>query len=148
VLLVLGVLLLAVVAISVVRSRSALPIDGAKLDRASRKALEQRGVDPDSKLAYRHYLYFHSEAAASSAAAELKPEFEVEIQAPSDGMKDWAVLAQQVAALDEAALEALMARLTTVAQRWRGEYDGWEAATGNSAAQVLETVAGGCARCG
>jgi Regulator of ribonuclease activity B len=131
-LLVLSLAVLGAVAFSVVRSRSDDASSGAgqSADQKAREALTQQGLDPSSQLSYTHYLYFRSEDDASSAAAELEADFDVKTQSPRGGIDEWAVLAHQSAALDEPSLTALEAKLMAVAERWRGEYDGWEVAVG------------------
>lgn len=83
---------------------------------------------PAAVAAYRHYFYFANEDDARSAAAELEA-FETTVQAPGDGIDEWAVLAEQTIALDESALNDLTQLLDEVARRLHGEYDGWDVAT-------------------
>lgn len=136
-LLAVGVALLLAVAISVCRStsdderQSRNEVVG-NVDRGAntqaRQALEQQGGDPSAELAYRRYFYFANEDDARSLAAELEA-FETTVQAPGDGIDEWAVLAEQTIALDESALNDLTQLLDEVARRLHGEYDGWDVAT-------------------
>lgn len=76
-----------------------------------------------------HYLYFPNKSSAQKCASDLIREgFSVTVDRSAMG-KDWLVLARHSIAPHGETMTALRERLTTLAEKYQGEYDGWEAET-------------------
>ena len=99
---------------------------GQSANEAVRAAIEDAGVDPSSELVYEHYFYFDGERGAHDAEMELiDVGFETAILPPVEGDETWALKATQRIALSAIQLDALTDRLSTIAERHGGTYDGW-----------------------
>lgn len=82
--------------------------------------------DPTGRLA--HYLYFPTQEAGEEVARTLRERgFEVESRLGADDV-NWLVLASHILEAPEA-LPTLRDELEALAERFSGEYDGWELAT-------------------
>lgn len=82
------------------------------------------GGVPDSPQPLRHFLYFKNPEAASIVAAELRRRgFSVK-----EGMNgdEWGVRALHSIIPTEEAVENVEDMMDTLADKWNGEYDGWE----------------------
>ena len=106
-------------------------------DEADRKVLaqlEEQGSDLSKPRHSIHYFYFEDEANARAAAQELEQmDFGVSIGEQLDEHRDpqrWPVTAERRDVINGAVIAALRPPLTEIAQRHRGEYDGWEAQVG------------------
>lgn len=95
--------------------------------------LRALGADLSQPRDVRHYLYFANEASADAAARELRElGYNVEV-GPAAGADEpapnpWCVLASAERVADERTVPLETTRMTTVATKLAGEYDGWEAA--------------------
>ena len=122
---VVGMVLLVGVAVSMFRAGSNGAADQRSSNAEARHALEQEGFDLSATLTYTHFLYFADQSDADAAAQALSPEFAVEVTPPRGGSDRWALTAVHTAALDAAEMNAVTDRLTDLAHRFDGEYDGW-----------------------
>ena len=98
-------------------------------DSSALAALVCAGADLDEPRHVMHYLYVLSEGAAYLAAAELVAAgWYVDVEGPVGGEDDWLVLAEDLArVVDEPGLRETRLLLQELAERFVGEYDGWEA---------------------
>ncbi len=105
-----------------------LPEDG------DHKVLEQMIARGTNLALPRHtvyYLYFENLEAARSAAQELSSHgYEAKSGMPSQipTRNIWPVIAEKIVVVNEASVTQDRVLLTSVAERYGGEYDGWEAA--------------------
>jgi hypothetical protein len=99
-------------------------------DRATLRALEEGGGDLSKPTEFIHYLYFPDRERALEAARLIHEElgYTARGRSPEDPSEQWLVLAEreQVPTLEN--VERMRQALTTAAERFGGEYDGWEAA--------------------
>jgi hypothetical protein len=132
------VLLAAVVLLTIawIRARSGgaenagprAPIGSLEADRQTLRALRDAGADLTKATEVNFYLYFPSQAAADSAAAQATtPELPTQVKRAADGSA-WLCLVSGEMVPTEEAIHAASTRLQAVAVAHGGEYDGWEAA--------------------
>lgn len=75
-----------------------------------------------------HYLHFTSDADAQRAATDARAGgFDVEVEAPGDGLVDWQVRARHTILVEEGTITAARRTLTRIAESAGGHYDGWDA---------------------
>ena len=85
-------------------------------------------VDLSKPVLLRHVLLVRDPAQAEALAAALSADaYDVRIDT-QDGGLTWIVRANETALLTPVHVARARARLTSLASRHRGEYDGWEAA--------------------
>jgi hypothetical protein len=87
--------------------------------------------DMDKPHVVDHRLYFKTRPDAMAAKKELtKLKFQCEpLQKIGSGERPWKVLARHLIVPTFEAIEAENERLTALAEKYGGEYDGWEAET-------------------
>lgn len=95
--------------------------------------LRALGADLSKPRDVRHYLYFPEDARAQAAADELHElGYEVIVELTPGGAETaqnpWCVIASAERVADEQTVPAETSRMSDVASRLAGEYDGWEAA--------------------
>jgi hypothetical protein len=97
-------------------------------DGAAVSAIAASGVDLSKPVLLRHVLLVRDPGQAEALAAALTAEgYEVRIDT-QDGGLTWIVRANETATLSAVHVARARARLTSLASRHRGEYEGWEAA--------------------
>lgn len=99
-------------------------------------ALQAHGADLSAPRHVLHYLYFRSGETAESACAEVAGAgWHVQVRKPLPEFSDqWLVLAEQPhAVLDPAFVRESTDLMESVAARYGGEHDGWEASAGDDA---------------
>jgi hypothetical protein len=109
------------------------PLDRTHADLLVIQRLESAGADLSQKREVLHYLYLPSLQAAGEVARELRAEgYEVEQRPAADAGNSppnpWLVLAKMEDIVDGPHVEQATARMSSLAARYAGEYDGWEAA--------------------
>lgn len=97
-------------------------------DGAAVESIAASGVDLSRPVLLRHVLLVRDPAQAEALAAALPGEgYEVRIDTVDGGLT-WIVRANETALLTAVHVARARARLTSLASRHRGEYEGWEAA--------------------
>lgn len=87
--------------------------------------LARVGVDPAQQRPFDFYLYFPTERAAAAAGRELSDSgFDSRVSPGARG--DWLCLAAARLAPSDAALEAVLLLMETMAEDFGGAFDGWE----------------------
>lgn len=105
-------------------------------DEADQKVLDQLvqlGSDLRKERHSIHYFYFETEAGANQARKELeRMQFEVlsgaEIES-EPATRRWPLTAERTAVVNQNVIRVLRRPFTEIAEKYGGEYDGWEAAT-------------------
>lgn len=88
---------------------------------------ERVGSDNAMEHHISFWMYLPTEEDALSLAKELQSEqYEIEVNPPIEGMKNWLCLAYRTMVPDADALEAIRERLTKLSLVHNGEFDGWE----------------------
>ena len=105
------------------------PIDpGRDGDALVIDKLRESGADLKLSRQVDFYLYFPDEPAANRVAAMMRGEgYTVEVRAPTAEIPDWACLAHKSMLVSLSRMHEARARLTSLAEQFGGEYDGWEA---------------------
>ncbi len=87
------------------------------------------GADLDEPRHVLHYTYFLSEGAAYRAAADMSAAgWYVEVAGPEGGEDDWLVLGQHLSVvLTQESVRDARAFFDAVAEKYVGDYEGWEA---------------------
>jgi hypothetical protein len=81
----------------------------------------------DAEHVFRHYLYFGAEQASAAAAEELRrSDFTTEERLGADEVS-WLVLASHKMTPSNEGVAFVREVMETVAARFGGEYDGWDA---------------------
>ncbi|MCA9076348.1 MAG: ribonuclease E inhibitor RraB [Planctomycetaceae bacterium] len=106
-------------------------------DRRVLAAMASHGADLTKPAHTIHYLYFESMSDANQAAEELKSAGYKNIRthrSPATslwqrifGPHQYSCIAEIHAVPEEAAVFATTDRMTALAERYGGDYDGWEA---------------------
>ena len=109
------------------------PTNPEQGDEAVVDALRKAGADLSQARDVLHYFYFPNEANAEDVAAEFRRDgFSVRDPLPIDdgtnSPNPWSVRATVNAIVSAAAAQESTCRFRTLAFRYNGEYDGWEAA--------------------
>ena len=95
--------------------------------------MRKQGANFSNPFTLQHYLYLPSEEAAEDAAGDLRSlGYEVEVRRsasnkPNDPVP-WLALATEGTLVDERAIEERREQFDSLAQKYGGDYDGWEAA--------------------
>jgi hypothetical protein len=98
-------------------------------DGAAVEAIAASGTDLSKPVLLRHVLLVRDPAQAEALAAALRGDrYDVRIDT-ADGGVTWILLATETALLTAVHVARARARLTSLASRHAGEYEGWEAAT-------------------
>lgn len=110
-----------------------VPLDAATGDLMVLAELEKNGADLTQPRDLVHYLYVPSQGAAEKAAAELRSlgytaEAKVAARVQPGDPNPWLVLANVDTVVDQGRVRWERARFDELALKYRGEYDGWEAA--------------------
>jgi len=90
--------------------------------------LRKAGGDLAKPTEVNYYLYFHDRTAADSAAAHAGAGPLVATVRRAGDDSAWLCFVSGTMVPSEAAIHAHTVRLVEIAQRYGGEYDGWEAA--------------------
>ena len=98
-------------------------------DRAIFDQLKQHGADFRQPRHVLHYLYIPTESAAQAAAAELsQKQYRARVSKPEgEGDLPFVVIAEREMQIDKNNFPAIRATFDDLAQRFGGDYDGWEA---------------------
>ena len=106
-------------------------------DRKGLAALASHGADLSKAAHTIHFLYFKSQSAATSAASELRSEGYQNLRvhrSPTSsiwkrlfGPKEYSCIAETHAVPSESAVFATTDRMNALAEKYGGDYDGWEA---------------------
>ena len=105
--------------------------DTASGDRAVLDQLRGRGSDLSLPRHTIHFLYFPTRGAAQEAAEILRAGGHIantRPRNPAASANSWPVLVETVAVVDEATIASGRETFESLATRFGGEYDGWEAA--------------------
>jgi hypothetical protein len=110
--------------------RGKRPETGAELDRLSVRQLQGRGADLTQPRHVIHFIYFAEENDARAAADEIhRAGYEpVKVLEPTDEIAEWTVRAEGFRVVGFGTVDAFRAWFEHIADEYRGEYDGWEAA--------------------
>jgi regulator of RNase E activity RraB len=110
------------------RVRAVERIDDARdADERVLDHLAELGCDPSSPREVRHFLYLPERACADAVAEELRSDGWLTRVEQSEGM--WLVVATRVRTLTLELVQQTRSRLESLAGRYGGLYDGWEAPT-------------------
>ena len=98
-------------------------------DRDILTALMCAGADLDEPRHVLHYTYFLTESAAYLAAADMSAAgWYVEVAGPEGGEDDWLVLGQHLSVvLTQENVHDARGFFEEIAQKYVGDYEGWEA---------------------
>lgn len=97
-------------------------------DRQVLAHLRKAGADLSKPTDVRYYVYFSERSAADSAAAQVGPgPLSARVQRAANDSA-WLCLVSGDMVPSEQAIREYTTRLVALAKRYRGEYDGWEAA--------------------
>jgi hypothetical protein len=111
-------------------------VDAHEGDRQVLAAMRQHGADLRKAAHTIHYLYFPSRSAAESAAGDLRAQgYEVQVDraaAPPFWKRlfsrpKFVCIAENHAVPNESAVFATSNKMSRLAAKFGGEYDGWEA---------------------
>jgi hypothetical protein len=97
-------------------------------DRQVLAQMRQAGADLSKPTEVNFYLYFKDRAAAERALPEAGDGTLTASVRPGTNSDAWLCLVSGTMVPDEAAIHATVVRLLGLAQRYGGDYDGWEAA--------------------
>lgn len=104
---------------------------GRKRDTLSGDTLTIRALadvsDASTPHSIAHFLYLPAEENAAAIAGELARLGFIVQELPPEQDEDWLVLARHEIVPTETAIIATRAQLTELAERFGGNYDGWEA---------------------
>ncbi|HEY4613210.1 MAG TPA: ribonuclease E inhibitor RraB [Bacteroidota bacterium] len=99
----------------------------AKADKHVLGLLTKMGSDTNEPHEMSFWMYFPAEERAYKAAAELsKQGFKVDVSPPHNGHDAWLCLAFMQLVPRFSTIEKYRKRLTALAERHGGEFDGWE----------------------
>jgi hypothetical protein len=109
------------------------PPDAATGDLLVLAELQKNGANLSQPRDLVHYLYVPSQDAAEKAADELRglgytAEAKPAAGVQPDDSNPWLVLANFDAVVDQERVRWERARFDELAAKYRGDYDGWEAA--------------------
>jgi regulator of ribonuclease activity B len=96
-------------------------------DRATLAALAQAGSKLAEPHQVRHFLYFGTKRGAKKAAREIARSGYSSEVSPGASTEDWLLLATHTLTPSVEAIRSTREFLEGVADRFGGEYDGWEA---------------------
>ena len=97
-------------------------------DRQVLDQMRQAGADLSKPTEVNFYLYFKDRAAAERALPEASDGALTASVQPVANSDSWLCLVSGTLVPDEAVIHATVVRLLGLAQRYGGDYDGWEAA--------------------
>jgi regulator of RNase E activity RraB len=107
--------------------------DPSEATRQAVETVREAGADLSQPRATDFYLYLRKREDADAAADALRAEgYEINARPSADPESDrpWLLVASRELAVGEASLEEAEALLKRLAERYDGEYDGWETAVG------------------
>jgi rhodanese-related sulfurtransferase len=107
--------------------------DPVEADDLVLEQLRELGADLTKPRDARFYLYARTEEDARAAADELRAEGYTIVTEPSatpGGEHPWLTLASRDMVVDSDTIAEARRLFGDLAQRYSGEYDGWEAAAG------------------
>ncbi len=93
-------------------------------DKAVIDRLIELGADLSEPRDVEHFLVFNEEQAAQAAAAELG-DYDTSVVSRDDEAEPWGVAAVKRLVVSMESIADERQRLSAVAQRHGGEYDGW-----------------------
>jgi regulator of ribonuclease activity B len=98
-------------------------------DALALRHLTARGADLVKPRHVVHFLYFDDEHAARLAEQDAaEAGWETELEPPTETIAVWTVRAHDTRVVNSTTVEAFRSRFERLADRYSGEYDGWEAA--------------------
>lgn len=97
-------------------------------DRLALRQLAGRGADLSKPRHVIHFVYFASERDAHEAAAAIGDAWKTEVEPPTEDTAQWCLRADGNRTLSFETVSAFRSWFVELAERHRGEYDGWEAA--------------------
>jgi Regulator of ribonuclease activity B len=110
--------------------RGTPPATAAETDQLVIRQLQGLGADLSQPRHVIHFLYFAEEADARSAADEIdRAGYEVTVTPPRDSIVSWSLRAEAYRVVGAGTVDAFRAWFEGIAAEFRGEYDGWEAAS-------------------
>ena len=99
------------------------------LDRETLDAMKANGADLSKPTEISFFLYFPSEHGAAKAAAELRRSgYSAEVRPPLPDFDEWLCYATRRMVPSAEGIEDVRAELESLAGRFSGDFDGWEAA--------------------
>ena len=106
------------------------PATAAETDQLVLRQLQGLGADLSQPRHVIHFLYFAEEADARGAADQIdRAGYEATITPPDASITSWSLRAEGYRVVGASTVEAFRAWFEHVATEFRGEYDGWEAAS-------------------
>jgi regulator of ribonuclease activity B len=106
------------------------PATTAETDQLVVRQLQALGADLSKPRHVIHFLYFPAEGDARSAADEIdRASYDATVTPPTESIESWCVRAEGFRVIGSTTVEAFRAWFENIASEFRGEYDGWEAAS-------------------
>jgi hypothetical protein len=103
--------------------------DEAAADAQVIESLRANGSDLTKPHPIRYYLYFTQEPSARAAASELERLwYKIDRLSPGPKKGQWGIIANKPTVPSMPVVSQITRDLNALAQRYQGEYDGWEAA--------------------
>jgi regulator of RNase E activity RraB len=105
--------------------------DPSEGDQKILEQLVESGADLAKARHVIHYLYFASKADAETAADELRRDIYTakvgNSAAEANSEFPWVLIAERMGVVDEKTTDDERTLMTDIAERYSGDYDGWEA---------------------
>jgi regulator of ribonuclease activity B len=99
------------------------------LDRETLDAMKAQGADLSKPTEMSFYLYFPAEDDAENAAAELRRSgYAAEVRPPLPDFDEWLCYVTREMVPSATGIDDARSKLESVANRFGGDFDGWEAA--------------------
>jgi hypothetical protein len=106
------------------------PATTAETDQLVVRQLQGLGADLSQPRHVIHFLYFEEESDARAAGVEIdRAGYEAIVTPPDDSSDAWTVRAEGYRVIGASTVESFRAWFEQIAVEFRGEYDGWEAAS-------------------
>ena len=104
------------------------PKSPEEADRLALRQLTMRGADLSKPRHVIHFLLFAHEADARTAEEEIgEGSWSTRIEPPTETLAEWSVRVDGERIVGAETIAAFRAQFEQLAERHRGEYDGWEA---------------------
>lgn len=105
------------------------PKTPADADRLALRQLQSLGADLTKPRHVIHFLYFQDGGASHRAAEAIEEAgYSTKVVEPDERFREWRVHAEATRVMSETTVDGFRSWFEQVAERWGGEYDGWEAA--------------------
>jgi hypothetical protein len=106
--------------------------DGADADRRTLEQLREAGADLSRPTLFKHFLVFRAEGSADASHRWLKHRgYLGHVARPQRPQEPWAVIVQNQGIPSPPSIARMRAVMEATANRYGGEYDGWEAEVQN-----------------